>query len=72
MPVRLGWHQFTMLRSVRATPAVSNIRATSRTVSVWFSLRSERCGLLRKLSASFQPRRKVRKLAERFRTLRNH
>jgi CheY-like chemotaxis protein len=33
-----------MLLSVRATPAASNIRAASRTVNVWFSLRSEGCG----------------------------
>ena len=30
-----------MLRSVRPTPALSNIRVTSRTVSVWFSFRAE-------------------------------
>ena len=29
-----GWHQLTMLLSVRATPAASNNRAASRTVSV--------------------------------------
>jgi hypothetical protein len=44
MPVLLNWHQLTMLRSVRATPAASNSRAASRTVNVWFSLHSEGFG----------------------------
>ncbi len=65
-----------MLRSVRATPAASNILAASRTVKLWFSLRSEAFGTFPNRAESFRtvPNDSeafgtVRKLSEPFRTL---
>ena len=52
-------------RSVRDTPACSKSRATSRTVSVWFSVRSEAFRTVRKGSAAFGI---VPKVAEAFGT----
>jgi hypothetical protein len=43
-----------MLRSVRGTPAASNIRVASRTDNVWLDLRSEAFRRLRKRSESFR------------------